>query len=87
MEELSGPKQKEVIGRILRVAHPEIKSMLRAAHDQGFVVSKTRNGHYKIETPPHWREKDSRFAPGTPSDTRGLHRVRAKLRRLGVELP
>lgn len=82
---LSAPSNKEDIGAVLRGANPEIKKMLRAAHDQGFVVTRTNNNHYKVSTPAHYREQSSCFAPKTPSDVRGYHRVMAKLRNLGVK--
>ena len=75
------------IGDILKGAHPEIREMLRRAHEQKFRVTPTSNNHFRISTPEHYREQRCVFAPKTPSDTRGLHRVRAKLRRFGVKLP
>lgn len=79
------PARSLDINNILRGAHREIGEMLRVAHGQQFVVTATRGHHFKVSTPPGTAQPMSAFAPKTPSDTRGLHRVRAKLRRIGVE--
>jgi hypothetical protein len=75
------------INRILRGASPEIRKMLKAAHDQGYVVQSTNSQHYKVVTPSSCTEKKTVFSPSTPSDTRGLHIVRRKLRHIGVQFP
>lgn len=81
------PLPREDIATVLRGAHPEIRKLLRLAHDQGFQVLATKGNHYKVMTPKHWREKESVFSPKTPSDIRGIHRVARKLRHLGVNIP
>jgi hypothetical protein len=85
-EALSGPSKKEDISRILRGADREIGKILRAVHKQGFIVTTTNSNHFKISTPEHYRVQKSQFAPKTPSDARSLHRVRSKLRKIGVDI-
>lgn len=77
----------EEISRILRNVHKDLAALLRVAHEQHFVVRRTKGGHMSITSPEHWRERETVFAPSTPSDTRGIHRVAAKLRRIGVQVP
>ena len=86
-DDLSSPLRRDDINVILRGASPEIRKLLRLAHEQQFRVSATKSHHFKIMTPRHWQEKETVFAPGTPSDIRGLHRVVQKLRRIGVRVP
>lgn len=86
-DDLSPPLRREDINVILKHTHPDIRRVLRMAHDQGFRVSVTRGHHFKIMTPEHWDEKATVFAPKTPSDIRGVHRVVQKLRRIGVDVP
>lgn len=81
------PKQNVDVNRILKNVPSDLRDILLVAHEQKFVLGRTKNHHVSITTPRHWREHRTVFAPGTPSDTRGLHRVRAKLRRIGVQLP
>lgn len=81
------PVMRMDINRILRGADREIRALLRRAHDQGFVIKRTNSKHYSISSPPGQRPRVTVFAPGTPSDSRGLHRVNAKLRRIGVDIP
>lgn len=84
---MSAPTRREDINRLLKRTSPEIRKVLRLAHDQGFQVSYARSGHYKVTTPEHWDEKVTVFAPKTPSDRRSVHRVVQKLRRIGVKVP
>lgn len=81
------PKKKKDINRILRGASREIRDLLRIAHDQEFRVALTRSDHFSVTTPARFKRQVTVFAPKTPSDTRGLHRVRRKLRHLGVDIP
>lgn len=81
------PKRNEDINKVLKNVSSDLRDILRTAHAQQFVLGRTKNSHVSITTPSHWREKRTVFAPGTPSDIRGLHRVRAKLRRIGVQFP
>lgn len=81
------PVNKNDINRLLTGADKELRPLLRLAHEQGFRIGRTRSKHYSITTPEHWREQKKVFAPGTPSDVRGLHRVARKLRHLGVQIP
>lgn len=80
------PPQADDIHRILRGSNRDIRDLMLVVHHQQFKVSRTRNNHYKISTPDHFRTKESVFAPYSPSDVRSLERVRAKLRRIGVKL-
>lgn len=80
-------KRNDDVNKILKGIPDELRSVLRAAHEQQFVLGRTKKQHVSITTPPHWREHRTVYAPGTPSDSRGLHRVRAKLRRIGVQIP
>lgn len=82
----SSPPSVKDINRVLRGASPEIRKLLKTAHDQGYVVCPTNGKHYKVMTPPHWSEKKTVFSPGTPSDIRGLQIVKRKLRHIGVRL-
>lgn len=84
---LAPPPKRAAIGEILKGARPEIRQLLTVAHEQDFQVVPTRNNHYMIMTPEHYTEKNSCFAPKTPSDRRGAHRVKAKLRKIGVRFP
>lgn len=81
------PMQKNHINKLLRGTNPEIRKLLRFAHDQGFVIGHTRSQHFSVTTPPGVSPSTTVFTPRTPSDTRGLHRVVAKLRRIGVRVP
>lgn len=84
-QEIEVPFQRDNINKILKGASREIRALLLTAHEQHFTVVPTNGGHFKVSTPQGVRPKRSEFSPKTPSDTRGLHRVRAKLRRIGVE--
>lgn len=80
------PSQNLDINHILKPARPEIREILRAAHDQKFTVRRTRNNHYSIATPPGVEPKQTVFSPSTPSDRKSVQRVKVKLRRIGVKL-
>ena len=84
---LSSPSKRGDINKVLNGASPEIRDVLKRAHDQGFQVTLTRNNHYKIQTPASWHTKETRFAPKTPSDRKSLQRVIRKLRHIGVDIP
>lgn len=75
------------IGRILRGAHRDIRDLLRLAHDQKFVVARTRNAHFSITTPPDVQPPLTVYTPSTPSDWRSVRGVRRELRRIGVDIP
>ncbi|MFD0352924.1 hypothetical protein ACFVHW_04130 [Streptomyces sp. NPDC127110] len=63
--------------------HKDIRFMLKAARQQGFSVKQgTRGSHMRVVA------ADGRWVtvPGTPSDMRGFANIRAKLRKLGVQL-
>lgn len=83
----SVPTKKDDINRTLRGATSEIRTLLRLAHDQNFKVAPTSKGHFSVSTPEGVRPKVMVFAPKTPSDTRGVHRVVRKLRHIGVDIP
>jgi hypothetical protein len=84
-QEIEVPFQRDNINKILKGASPEIRALLKKAHAQDFTVVPTSGGHFKVSTPRGVRPMRSEFSPKTPSDTRGLHRVRSKLRKIGVE--
>ena len=75
------------INRLLRGTSREIRDMLLCAHKQRYAVGMTSRGHYSVSTPEGARPRLTVFMSKTPSDMRGLHRMRAKLRRIGVDLP
>lgn len=81
------PKSNVDINKILRSVPGDLRDVLIAAHEQHFVLGRTKKHHVSITTPLHWREHRTVYAPGTPSDSRGRHRVIAKLRRIGVQIP
>jgi hypothetical protein len=81
------PPRRDDINIILRGADREIRALLRIAHDQDFLVTPTSGNHYAVSTPEGVRPKKTVFMSKTPSDTRGLHRMRRKLRGIGVVIP
>lgn len=81
------PSARADIHRILKGTSPEIRGMLLLAHEQKFAVRPTSGGHYGVSTPLGVRPMKTVFMSKTPSDMRGLHRMRAKLRRIGVNIP
>lgn len=78
------PVQRTDINRVLRGTNPEVRAMLLTAHKQGFKVTPTKSNHYSVSTPKGVRPMLTKFMSKTPSDARGLHRMRAKLRQIGV---
>ena len=83
---ITPPTSSNNINRILRAARPEVRAVLRAAHDQKYLVRHTSGGHYAISTPPGTHPKQTVFSPSTPSDRKSVQRVKAKLRHIGVKL-
>lgn len=81
------PSRRTDISVLLRGADREIRTLLRRAHDQKYVVALTRSNHYAVTTPEGVEPKRTVFMSKTPSDIRGLHRMRDKLRRIGVKFP
>jgi hypothetical protein len=81
------PPQKTHISKILRGVPPEIRDLMTRAHDQGYVVTVTSNNHLRVTTPPGRRPRGMVHAQKTPSDYQGVKNLRAKLRRIGVEIP
>lgn len=71
------------ISKIISVAPPELRALLKTAHEQGFSVIKTHSGRFKVTTPPG-REKQTVFSSSTPSDIRVVQDVKRKLRGIGV---
>ncbi len=59
-------------------ASNQMKEIRRALARRGFLMSKTRGGHLRIEHP---NMEGPVFAPGTPSDHRSIANLRAILRR------
>lgn len=76
------------IGDLIKRAHPEIRAMLHAAHEQRFRVSRTNSHHFKVMA--RVRSKDGRktggivVVPCTPSDYHSVGNTRSALRRIGV---
>lgn len=58
------------------------QQLIQAAEAQGWTVILTRKCHLHFITPTGV----SVFGPGTTSDNRSIHRVRAKLRRAGLKI-
>ncbi|NUS02079.1 MAG: hypothetical protein HOV97_05890 [Nonomuraea sp.] len=58
-----------------------MQQLVGALQKAGYTVETTRSKHYCVN-------KDGGpkiFMPCTPSDSRGMHRVRAKLRKIGYD--
>lgn len=55
-----------------------MRKIYRQLQRQGFTVTRTNGGHARIEHP---RMLGPVFAPGTPSDVRGVKNFKAKLKR------
>ena len=81
---INGSK-KQCINRLVRGAHPEIQSLLRTAHEQGYRISKRGNGHFMVVPPPDSDCAELAFIPFTPSVYRVIANSRRKLRHLGVQ--
>jgi len=54
----------------------DIEDLIEWCLDNGMPVAKTRNGHWRVETPT-----GPVFMPSTPSDKRGVKNARSLLRR------
>ncbi|GAA0648646.1 hypothetical protein GCM10009101_22630 [Brevundimonas lenta] len=59
-------------------ATSEMKKLRRALASDGFVITKTRGGHWRFEHPAM---AGPVFGPDTPSDHRGLRNFLAELKR------
>lgn len=79
------PSKKTDINQILKVAHPEIRKMLKEADKQKFRINYTGGGHYRVRTPEHWTNQTMAFTASTPSDHRTIDNTRRKLRHIGVK--
>ena len=55
-----------------------MKQVRRQLERQGFIATKTRGGHWRLEHP---NMTGVVFAPDTPSDFRAIKNLHAKLRR------
>lgn len=65
-------------------AKKDVERVVRTAREQGFLVDRTRAGHWRI------RSGDGEFIttlPGTPSDYRSLLNGLARLKRAGLVWP
>lgn len=62
----------------------DLKRVIEALERDGFVVTRTRKGHYNVSTADG--EWITTFA-GTPSDGRGFLNALAPLRRRGFQWP
>ena len=58
----------------------EFKPLVRAAQDEGFSLTRLRNGHLSLQH-PDGRRSD---IPSSPGDRKGVLNQRAALRKLGV---
>jgi predicted RNA binding protein YcfA (HicA-like mRNA interferase family) len=66
----------------MRIPEP-YRGMHKAALKQGWTVTPTGgSGHLAWKTP----DGKTVFSPSSPGDGRGVHRVRAKLRRAGLKV-
>lgn len=59
-------------------ASNQMKEVRRQLERDGFITSKTRGGHWRIE---HQDMPGPVFAPDTPSDHRGIKNLYSMLRR------
>ncbi len=59
-------------------ASNQMKEVRRQLEREGFITSKTRGGHWRIEHPDM---PGPVFAPDTPSDHRGVKNLYSTLRR------
>jgi hypothetical protein len=60
----------------------EVKDLIKQASKFGWVIEQTKSGHYR------WTAPDGAFffSSSTPSDWRGLERLKQDLRRRGLDL-
>lgn len=63
----------------------DFKSIQKAAKDQGWEFSQTRNGHWKFIPPD--KSKPIVYTSGTPSDRRALDNFIGQMRRSGFRWP
>lgn len=63
----------------------DIRKIEQAARKQGFRVERTSKGHIRFVPPDP--TKAIVIASGTPSDTRAIHNLVARLRRSGLVWP
>ncbi len=80
------PPKSADIHQVLKGTTRDLRDMMLKVHKQGFTVTRTNSGHLMIRTPADSRPKLTAFAPCTPSDRISLQRVKAKLRKMGVQL-
>lgn len=59
-------------------ASSQMKEARRLLKRQGFIATKTRGGHWRLEHP---QMDGPVFAPDTPSDHRGMKNLQSLLRR------
>lgn len=60
----------------------ELERLLDRASEEGATVQRTGGGHWKVTAP----DGSTCYCPATPSDYRGVRNVRAKLRRIGLNV-
>jgi hypothetical protein len=60
----------------------EVTTLIRIATKCGWIVIMTKSGHYKWTAP----NGDFLFSSSTPSDWRGLERLKQDLRRRGLDV-
>lgn len=62
----------------------DLRKVLKALEDQGFLLTRSSRGHWLIDTPDGRRVA---VLAGTPSDHRSLKNAIARLRRAGFRWP
>lgn len=68
----------------ITVTNHEVGRALESVENQGGIISKCGNGHFKVIPPD--KNKQIVFLPSTPSDRRSINNVIGKLRRSGFNL-
>ena len=86
MKQEKDQPRNEDINRILGGVCPEIRFLLRLAHQQEFRIIRTSSGHFKIVTPPG-KPKRSIVTPAKTGEYRAVRNTKAQMRRIGVEVP
>ena len=81
------PPRKADINNLLRGASPEIRKLLHYAHEQGYTIARTSKKHFSVMTPSDHHPEAVVYAAQTPSSYLGVRNLRARLRRIGVEIP
>lgn len=65
------------------MTNKEIKRLVKALHEQGFDVERTRKGHLRVFLDGVWVTT----LPGTPSDWRSIRNALAAAKRAGFKPP